>query len=76
MKTKELIVPVDAIVEVAKMLEVAQISNTITGTTEDEEIIVEIKYEHEDRQIVSDLEDIIENCTEEEDEEDNDEDEY
>jgi hypothetical protein len=68
MKTKELIVPVDAIVEVAKMLEVAQTINTITGTTEDEEIIVEIKYEHEDRQLVSDLEEVIANCTEEEDE--------
>jgi hypothetical protein len=68
MKTKELNVPVDAIVEVAKMLEVAQISNTITGTTEDEEITVEIKYE--DRQIVAYLEDIIENCAEEEDDDD------
>ena len=70
MKTKELIVPVEAIVEIAKMLEASQINNTILGTTEDEEIVIEVEYDRDERQVVFDLEEIIENYGEENEEDD------
>lgn len=72
MKTKELIVPMEAIVEIAKMLEVAQISNTITGTRQDEEIVIEVEYDRNERQVIFDLEQIIENCYDEDDENEDD----
>lgn len=50
MKTKELIVPKEIIEEFSDLIAEHEIENSIQGSTEDGEIIVEVQYEKEERQ--------------------------
>jgi hypothetical protein len=55
MRKMTLNVPTESIVEFARIIEEHELDNTIVGLTEDEEIIVEIQYENNERQGVFEL---------------------
>jgi len=65
MKTKEFTVSADLIVEFAEQLADSELVHAITGVTEDEEIIIEVDYEKEDRQKVFELLEMLEDEAEE-----------
>ena len=60
MKTREFYVPVDSMIEFAEMLDEKEISNTIIGVSEDDEIIVTVSYDKSEREAIFDLEDLLE----------------
>jgi hypothetical protein len=72
---KELNVPTAVIVEVADLLLDNEITNDIIGTDPDnDELIIEVEYEKEQREIIHQIEDIIADFEEsDEDEESEDE---
>lgn len=70
MKTREFIVPTEAIIAIAEKLSENELTNEITGTTEDDEIIIEVQYEKEDRQTIFEMEEIIDDCQEDEEDDD------
>ncbi|SEW46028.1 hypothetical protein SAMN05428988_6219 [Chitinophaga sp. YR573] len=77
---KELHVPVDVLIRVADVLLENDITNTIIGTEEeDHELVIEVEYEKEQREVIHEVEDIIsdyhENDEEDEDDDDEEEDE-
>lgn len=77
---KELNVPVAAIIEVANVLLENEIINDIVGTEPyKDELIIEVQYDKEQREIIHQVEDIIadyeESDDEEEEEDDDDEEE-
>lgn len=65
MKTKERIVPKEIIEEFSDLIAEHEIANSIQGSTEDGEIIVEIQYEKEERQGVYVLMELIDDYNEE-----------
>jgi hypothetical protein len=70
---KELNVPTAVIVEVADLLLDNEITNDIVGTDPDnDELIIEVEYEKEQRDIIHQIEDVIADFEESEDEEEND----
>jgi hypothetical protein len=52
MKTRTFEVPADSMVEFAELLDESNLSNTIHGTNEDDEIIIDVHYESGERQAV------------------------
>ena len=67
MRKMTLTVPADSMVEFARIIEENELDNTITGLTEDEDILIEVQYSNEERQAVYEL---IELTEAEEDEDD------
>lgn len=65
MNTKELIVPKEIIEEFSDLIAEHEIENSIQGSTEDGEIIVEVQYEKEERQGVYALMELIDDYNEE-----------
>lgn len=59
MKTRTFEVPVDSMVEFAEILEDYSLNNTIQGTNEDDEIIIDVHYESDERQAVYDLMELL-----------------
>lgn len=55
MRKMTLTVPADSMVEFARIIEENELDNTITGLTEDEEIMVEVQYDNDERQAVCEL---------------------
>ena len=76
-KSKQIDVPVSAILDIAKILEENEIENQILGPSEekDEAIVLEVTYEKEERESIFELEAAVEDAWEELEEEDDDEDE-
>jgi len=76
LKVEELRVPVGAILEVASMLEKSELTNTINGSDEDDDVILlEISYDKNDkkeREAFDAIESVVDNYEEEDDEEDDD----
>jgi hypothetical protein len=68
MRKVEFNVPSDAMVEFAEELANRNLSNTITGTTDDDEIIIEVEYDKSENDDVDSLEEILENLRDIEDE--------
>ena len=75
---KELNVPANAMMQVAKVLTENELVATITGSDdEDDTITIEVQYEKSNRAAIHEIEDIIEEHSSDEnddDEDDNDED--
>jgi hypothetical protein len=59
MRKKVFEVPVDLIVEFAEVLEENELEGTIIGTGEDSEIKVAVSYERENRDIILDLMELV-----------------
>ena len=59
MRTREFCVPVDSIIEFADVLEEKEISNTITGVSEDDEIIIVVSFDKSERDAILELEDLL-----------------
>lgn len=59
MKTRTFEVPVDMMVEFAGIIEENDLDNTIKGTNEDDEIIVEVNYEPDERLSVFELMELL-----------------
>jgi hypothetical protein len=59
MRTKVFEVPVDSIVEFTEMLEENELEGSIVGTGEDSEIKVAVSYERENRDIILDLMELV-----------------
>ena len=68
MRKMTLTVPADSMVEFARIIEENELDNTITGLTEDEDVLVEVQYSNEERQAVYELIELTE--AEDDDEED------
>ena len=51
----------DNIIEFADILRENEMENSILGTTEDDTLLVEVNYTRDQRDIISDLEDLAEN---------------
>ncbi len=60
MRKVEFNVPTEVIAEFAEELTNREINNSITGTTEDDEIIIEVEYEKTESDAVDELEQILE----------------
>ena len=70
MRKVEFNVPTEVITEFAEELTNRDVSNSIIGTTEDDEIIIEVEYEKSESDAVDELEAILEKlCAEIENEE-------
>ena len=70
MRKVEFNVPTEVITEFAEELTNRDVSNSIIGTTEDDEIIIEVEYEKSESDSVDELEAILEKlCAEIENEE-------
>ena len=67
MRKIEFEVPQDVIVDFAEELTNRNLTNTITGTSEDDKVIIEVNYEKEESDLVDELEEIFDDLTEEED---------
>jgi hypothetical protein len=73
---KELHVPADAMMEVASVLREHELTATITGSDdEDDTITLEVQYEKADRAAIHEIEDLIEEHTEDSDYDDEEEEE-
>ena len=73
---KELIIPVDVILEVVDVLLENDIDNEIIGTDEENDtLIIEVQYEKEQRSFIHQIEDLIADEEENDDEEDDEDDE-
>lgn len=60
MRTKTFNVPTDSMVEFAEVIEENQLQGIIAGVTEDEEIIVNVEYERDQRDTILDLMELLE----------------
>lgn len=75
MRKAEFEVPSEVMAEFASEMAERSLDNTVTGTNEDGDILVEVLYEKEETKIVDELEQILDGLREqiEEDEEEEDE---
>jgi hypothetical protein len=60
MKTREFEVSTDNIVEFAQILEEHEISNEIVGVNEEDEIVISVSYERDDRNVIFELMELVE----------------
>ena len=74
MRTKGIVVPVDIIREVAQKLAEHEITNEITGITEDDDVIIEVEYGRNERPIVFEIEELIDDWYDDGEEEEDDDD--
>ncbi len=73
MRKAEFAVPSEVMAEFANEMAERDLDNKVVGTSEDDEILVEISYEKEETQVVDELEAILDNLREQvEDDEDED----
>jgi hypothetical protein len=72
MKTKELNVPAEIMTDFANLIADHEIDNEIMGATDEGEIIIEVRYEKEDRQGIFELMEMIDDYYSEEEEENQD----
>ena len=70
MRKAEFTVPSEVMAEFANELAERDLDNKVVGTSEDDEILVEISYEKEETQVVDELEAILDNLREQIEEED------
>jgi capsular polysaccharide biosynthesis protein len=70
MRKAEFAVPSEVMAEFANELAERDLDNKVVGTSEDDEILVEISYEKEETQVVDELEAILDNLREQIEEED------
>ena len=79
MRKAEFYVPTEVAAEFAEEITNRDLDNSITGTSEDDELIIEVEFEKEDTHLVDELdailERLIENMEEEEDDDEDDDDE-
>jgi hypothetical protein len=64
MKSKIFTIPKDSMVEFSDKLTDLELTNEITGITEDEEITIEVSYEPDEKQNVFDLMEWVEDNVE------------
>ncbi|MBI4945270.1 MAG: hypothetical protein HY840_02580, partial [Bacteroidetes bacterium] len=69
MRKAEFEVPQEAMTEFADELVSRNLNNTVTGTTEDGEIIIEVEYDKDESDEVDELESILEKILVEQEEE-------
>lgn len=74
MRTRNFLVPQDLIEEFADAIEENDFCNHIVGTTGDGDIEISIEYETDQRKVVNELQDMIDEHNFNEDENDDDED--
>jgi|GEM_PF-657218 len=74
MRKAEFDVPHEAMTEFADAMTNRNLNNTITGTTEEGEIIIEVEYEKDEIEEVDELEAILEKIIEELEEEETEDD--
>lgn len=75
MRTRNFLVPQDLILEFVEAIEANDFSNHIVGTTAEDEIEISIDYETNQRKVVNELQDLIdEHNYDEGDDDDEDED--
>ncbi|MEI6765298.1 MAG: hypothetical protein WCM76_06625 [Bacteroidota bacterium] len=60
MKSRQFSVPVDSMLEFAEAIENSGLTNTIVGTSGDDEMIVEVSYDSDERAAVFELMEIVE----------------
>ena len=70
MRKAEFAVPSEVMAEFANEMAERDLDNKVVGTSEDDEILVEISYEKEETQVVDELEAILDNLREQIEEED------
>ncbi|PZX12868.1 hypothetical protein LX69_02824 [Breznakibacter xylanolyticus] len=75
MKSKIFEVPTELLAEFSELLSENELVNEIQGSTEDDEIIIEVSYSAKQKAAIHELEDWLEDALDELDEEDEDEDE-
>ena len=68
MRTKELLVSDDTIVEFSELLEENNLKGTILGVSEDSEIKVHVTYERENRDVILDLMELVDGSENNDDE--------
>ena len=68
MRTKELLVSDDTIVEFSELLEENNLKGTILGVSEDSEIKVQVTYERENRDVILDLMELVDGSEDDDDE--------
>jgi len=74
MRKAEFAVPSEVMAEFANEMAERELDNKVVGTSEDDEILVEVTYEKEETKSVDELEAILDNLREQiEDEDDEDE---
>lgn len=69
MRKAEFFVPSEGMVEFADAMASRKLDNTVTGTTTEGEIVVEVNYERDETDGVDELEEVLEKIREELDEE-------
>ena len=71
-KSKQIEVPVSAMLEISKILENKEIENQILGPSDERDgaIVIEVTYDKEDRETIFELETAIEDAWDELDEDD------
>ncbi len=74
MKSRTFNVPEELIIEFAQVLEKYDLPNSIEGTTDDGEIVIEVDYEDKQRKFIHQLNDLIDDFNEEDEDDDTDED--
>ena len=65
--------PQEIVLDFAKVLEEHQLEGTIEQTTEDDEIVIAVPYDDDDRDTIHELHDMIDDYTEENEEDEQDE---
>lgn len=75
MRTRNFLVPQDLIFEFVEAIEENDFSNHIVGTTAESEIEISIDYDTNQRKVVNQLQDMIDEHNYDEDDDDDDEDE-
>lgn len=73
MRKAEFLVPSEAMVEFTDAMASRKLDNTVTGTTTEGEIVVEVNYERDETDDVDELEETLEKIREQLDEEEEDE---
>ena len=66
MRTKQFNVSEESIVEFSEMLEENNLTGTITGVTEDSEILIDVEYERDKREVILDLMELLEDSDDDE----------
>lgn len=64
MRKAEFTVPTEVMAEFTNEMTERDLENKVVGTTEDDEILVEVSYDKEEAQAVDELEEILDNLLE------------
>lgn len=65
MRTIEFTVPTEVIVEFADAMTTRNLTNSITGSTEDGDLVIDVEYEKNESDFVNELEEILEQLSNE-----------